>query len=91
MNKASALFLGFLFICDLPFAFSQRKVAIIGGGIGGASTAYFLNQFAPGTQVDVFEKNGIVGGRLKHVTFAGAVCEVGGDAWSSVCCPSSEK
>jgi len=59
-------------------------VAIVGGGIGGASCAYFLNKFAPGTVIDIYEKEGQVGGRLKHVVFGGEVCEVGGDAWSSV-------
>lgn len=73
-----------LFISLLPAGFSQKNVAIIGGGIGGATTAFYLNQFAPDVKIDVFEKETIVGGRLKHVTFAGAVCEVGGDAWSSV-------
>jgi predicted NAD/FAD-binding protein len=63
----------------------QHRVAVVGAGIGGAACSYFLHQFAPNTLVDVYEKEDIVGGRLKHVTFGGEVCEVGGDAWSSVC------
>lgn len=62
-----------------------HSVAIVGGGIGGAACAYFLHLFAPEVVVDVYEKESIVGGRLKHVTFGGEVCEVGGDAWSTVC------
>lgn len=85
MQQAPLLLLCFLVILCLPHAHTQHTVAVIGGGIAGASTAFYLSQFAPGSQVDVFEKNPIVGGRLKHVTFGGAVCEVGGDAWSSVC------
>jgi NAD(P)-binding Rossmann-like domain len=79
-------FLALLLLCSLvlTLSYGQRKVAIVGGGIGGAATAFYLNQFAPGTYVDVYEKEDRVGGRLKHVVFEGEVCEVGGDAWSSV-------
>ncbi|CAL1573174.1 unnamed protein product [Knipowitschia caucasica] len=44
------------------------KIAVVGAGIGGSSTAHFLRQhFGPEVQVDVFEK-GEVGGRLATVT-----------------------
>ena len=68
----------------LPLCYAVQRVAIVGGGIGGAACAYFLQQFAPDILVDVYEKDSTVGGRLKHVIFGGEVCEVGGDAWSSV-------
>lgn len=73
----------YIFILYLPLSYSAQ-VAIVGAGIGGAACSYFLHQFAPDILIDVYEKNDIVGGRLKHVTFGGEVCEVGGDAWSSV-------
>ncbi|XP_076024763.1 prenylcysteine oxidase 1-like [Genypterus blacodes] len=44
------------------------KIAVVGAGIGGTSTAHFLRQhFGPEVQVDVFEK-AEVGGRLATVT-----------------------
>ena len=52
--------------------------AIIGGGIGGGATAYFLRQqFGPDLDVTVFER-GRIGGRLATVKIAGNTYEVGG-------------
>ena len=48
---------------------SPPKVAVIGGGIGGTSVAYFLSQRLPGADVTVFEM-GRVGGRLDTVDIA---------------------
>ena len=56
---------------------SPPKVAVIGGGIGGTSVAYFLSQRLPGADVTVFEM-GRVGGRLDTVDIAGRRYEVGG-------------
>ena len=53
------------------------KIAIIGGGIGGTSTAFFIKKALPRSQVDVFEK-GDVGGRLRTTKIAGREYEVGG-------------
>merc|ERR1719239_192656 len=53
------------------------KVAVIGGGIGGTSVAYFLSQRLPGADVTVFEM-GRVGGRLDTLDIAGRRYEVGG-------------
>jgi len=53
------------------------KVAVIGGGIGGTSVAYFLSQRLPGADVTVFEM-GRVGGRLDTVDIADRRYEVGG-------------
>ena len=53
------------------------KVAVIGGGIGGTSVAYFLSQRLPGADVTVFEM-GRVGGRLDTADIAGRRYEVGG-------------
>ena len=52
--------------------------AIIGGGVGGGATAYFLRQhFGPDLDVTVFER-GRIGGRLATVKIAGKTYEVGG-------------
>ena len=50
------------------------RVAVIGGGIGGSATAYFLSQRMPGADITVIEM-GEVGGRL-------ATREVAGRRWS---------
>ena len=52
--------------------------AIIGAGIGGASTAFFLREhFGADAQISIFERSQ-VGGRLATVKMAGATYEVGG-------------
>ncbi|MFN2269231.1 MAG: phytoene desaturase family protein, partial [Anaerolineae bacterium] len=44
-------------------------IAIIGAGIGGLSAAIHLA--AAGRRVTVYEKNGAVGGKMRHVTAGG--------------------
>eukprot|EP00948_MAST-09A_sp_MAST-9A-sp1_P002535 g2535.t1 len=69
---------------------SSLRVAIIGGGIGGASVAYFT-KFPPdgkkekGENVEfvVYERRDYVGGRLKHTYLDNQLVELGGDAWST--------
>ncbi|XP_018650517.1 hypothetical protein Smp_125500 [Schistosoma mansoni] len=61
---------------DQPF-----KVAVVGGGIGGASSAYFLRQiFGNKVSITLFEKSGRIGGRIKTVPFCGETCESGASA-----------
>jgi prenylcysteine oxidase/farnesylcysteine lyase len=56
------------------------RVAVIGGGISGASTAYHLRHFAK--DIVVFEANDRVGGRIEHVRLNGDVdIEVGASMW----------
>ncbi|XP_069754924.1 prenylcysteine oxidase-like [Narcine bancroftii] len=57
---------------------APKKIAIIGAGIGGSSTAYFLRQkFGHNVGIDVYEK-GTIGGRLATVTVNGQEYEIGG-------------
>lgn len=51
--------------------------AIIGGGIGGTSCAYFLRQLLPDAELDLFEKDKI-GGRLATEQIGEKKYEVGG-------------
>ncbi|XP_065515470.1 prenylcysteine oxidase 1 [Lathamus discolor] len=54
------------------------KIAVVGGGIGGAASAYFLRQkFGRSVRVEVLEK-AAVGGRLATVEVEGAGYEAGG-------------
>lgn len=54
------------------------KIAIIGAGIGGTSSAYYLRQkFGKDVKIDLFER-GEVGGRLATLTVEGQDYEAGG-------------
>jgi prenylcysteine oxidase / farnesylcysteine lyase len=53
-------------------------IAIIGAGIGGTSTAYFLSEIKGlEPEIDVYSKDP-VGGRLATITIAGHEYETGG-------------
>tara|TARA_Y100000385_G_scaffold291807_1_gene372580 strand:+ start:18986 stop:19390 length:405 start_codon:yes stop_codon:yes gene_type:complete len=57
---------------------SKVKIAVIGGGIGGASYCHFITQ-ALGDQVDitVYEKSDRIGGRVKKEALGGGLIEQG--------------
>ena len=69
---------------------SQRKrIAIIGGGISGASTSFFVTQVLknhslPPVDITVFERRDYIGGRLKHISYGPdkLKIEIGGAAWT---------
>ncbi|XP_022617944.1 prenylcysteine oxidase 1 [Seriola dumerili] len=55
-----------------------KKIAVVGAGIGGTATAYYLRQeFGAGVKIDVFE-SGTVGGRLATVKIGEYEYETGG-------------
>ncbi|KPP65183.1 prenylcysteine oxidase 1-like [Scleropages formosus] len=55
-----------------------KKIAVIGAGIGGTATAYYLRQeFGPEVKIDVFEA-GTVGGRLATEKIGSDEYEMGG-------------
>uniref|UniRef100_A0A8C0YV44 Prenylcysteine oxidase 1 n=1 Tax=Cyprinus carpio carpio TaxID=630221 RepID=A0A8C0YV44_CYPCA len=57
---------------------APKKIAIIGGGIGGTAAGFFLRQeFGPAVKIDVFEA-GTVGGRLATENIGGHEYETGG-------------
>jgi len=53
------------------------RVAIVGAGIGGASSGYFLSQLLPEAEITIFEENDI-GGRLAIERVNGRMYEYGG-------------
>ena len=58
--------------------FPAPKIAVIGAGIGGASTAHFIREkLGTSCQISVFEPNH-VGGRLATVMMANQEYEIGG-------------
>lgn len=56
-------------------------VCIIGSGIGGSSVAHFLRYYSPNSappiKIRMFERNGVVGGRMATVNVAGDTFEAG--------------
>ncbi len=57
-----------------------HTVLVVGAGIGGASTAYYLRGAA--ASVTVAERLPRIGGRLLSTTFHGSRVNLGGDAWA---------
>lgn len=56
----------FLSLCPLVI-YSQKKVAIIGGGIAGVSAAHYIHQYDKDVQITIFEKENSLGGNAKTV------------------------
>ncbi|XP_010546320.1 PREDICTED: farnesylcysteine lyase isoform X2 [Tarenaya hassleriana] len=66
--------------CDGGYDDAPPTVCIVGSGIGGASVAYFLRNYSvsgDGARILMFERNGVVGGRMATVTIAGETFEAG--------------
>ncbi|XP_073060637.1 farnesylcysteine lyase-like isoform X2 [Primulina eburnea] len=61
---------------------NSHTVCIVGSGIGGASVAHFLRHYSSIQsqvidRVTIFERNGVVGGRMATVTISGETFEAG--------------
>lgn len=56
-------------------------VLVIGGGIAGLATAYFLRRERPDLRVEVVESSGQVGGKISGATVAGIAVDTGPDAF----------
>ena len=59
----------------------MSRVAVIGGGLTGLSTAYYLGRAKPDWQIDVFEEEQRFGGKIKTKRVDGYVVEVGPDSY----------
>lgn len=71
-----------MFPCVI-FSQSAPKIAIIGGGIGGTSSAFFLQQlFQNKATISLFEKD-TIGGRLRTMDVGGYKYEAGGSVIDS--------
>ena len=53
----------------------SKKVAIIGGGLGGISAALYLSKY--GYEIDIFEKNEKLGGKLNYTNNSGFYFDLG--------------
>jgi prenylcysteine oxidase/farnesylcysteine lyase len=57
----------------------QSEICIVGSGMGGASVAYFLREYArEPLQISIFEERDRVGGRMSVVELEGDTFEAGG-------------
>jgi oxygen-dependent protoporphyrinogen oxidase len=59
------------------------RVVIIGGGISGLATAFFIQRQAPGSQVLVYEKESELGGTMRTVEKDGFLFETGANGFLS--------
>jgi len=76
-SAAMLFFILILSCCIVNGGKPPPKIGIVGGGIGGASAAYFLSRQLPGADITVFEM-GNVGGRIATVEVDGRRYESGG-------------
>ncbi|KDO57499.1 hypothetical protein CISIN_1g043512mg [Citrus sinensis] len=78
MRTLSILIL--LIFSPQPTFQQEPTVCIIGSGIGGSSLAHFLRQYSSKNwhpRILMFERNGVVGGRMATVTISGQTFEAG--------------
>ena len=59
------------------------KIAIVGGGISGLTTAFYLNQGMPDAQITVFEKEATLGGKMMTKEVDGFYFEAGSNGFLS--------
>lgn len=59
------------------------NVAIIGGGISGLATAFYIKHFKPETKITLFEKENYLGGKMHTVEKEGFFIEEGSNGFLS--------
>ncbi|BBB33318.1 oxygen-dependent protoporphyrinogen oxidase [Thermotomaculum hydrothermale] len=59
------------------------RVAVIGGGISGLSSAFLIKKALPDVEIDVFEKGDVPGGTIKTVCKDGFLMECGPNGFLS--------
>lgn len=59
----------------------MSRIAVIGGGLTGLATAYYLGRSETTASIDVFEKESRFGGKIKTKRVDGYVVEVGPDSY----------
>lgn len=60
-----------------------KRVAIVGGGISGLSAAYFLEQQTESLEIDLFEAQDRLGGKLQTRELSGMTMELGAESFLS--------
>jgi len=59
------------------------NIAIIGGGISGLTTAFYIKQFKPEAKITLFEKEDYLGGKMHTVNKNGFLIEEGSNGFLS--------
>ena len=67
-----------LVLAAIGLVHATPRVAIVGGGVGGASAAFFLKELVPDAEITVFESAPIVGGRVQSIRVGERDIETGG-------------
>lgn len=57
------------------------NIVVVGGGVSGLITAFWIKKFRPQHNITIIEKESILGGKLKTDSFAGFNIEVGGNGF----------
>ncbi len=59
------------------------NIAIIGGGISGLTTAFYIKKLKPNFNITIFEKEKTLGGKMKSIREEGFVVEIGSNGFLS--------
>ncbi|MCO4328170.1 protoporphyrinogen oxidase [Staphylococcus hyicus] len=59
----------------------MTKVAVIGAGITGLSSAFFIKKHYPGVEITIYEASDVPGGKIKTVTRDGYTIELGPESY----------
>ncbi len=59
------------------------KIAIIGGGISGLTTAFYIKKYRPETEITLFEKESSLGGKMMTKNIDGFLFEEGSNGFLS--------
>jgi len=59
------------------------KIAVVGAGISGLATAYYLKKFMPDCQIDIFDKEARCGGKIQTIRAHGFCIELGSNGFLS--------
>ncbi|XP_051126941.1 farnesylcysteine lyase isoform X3 [Andrographis paniculata] len=79
-HRFTPLLLLYLLLSSNSANAQPHSICIIGSGIGGSSLAHFLRRYSDRQtigRIRIFERNGVVGGRMATVTIGGETFESG--------------
>ena len=61
----------------------NKSIAIVGGGISGLATAFYIKHYKPEVKITLFEKESSLGGKMKSIKKDGFVIEEGSNGFLS--------
>ena len=62
---------------------SHETIAIVGGGISGLATAFYIKEYKPEAKITLFEKESELGGKMKTIKKEGFIIEEGSNGFLS--------